>query len=115
MDKSLVAAFYRFVSMPDYRTLRESLQRRCEALGLLGSILLAEEGINGTLSGREANVRLLFDELRADERFRDLHYKESWADEQPFYRMKVRVKKEIVSLGVKGVDPNAAVGEYVAP
>lgn len=115
MDRSLVAAFYKFVSMPDYRTIRESLQRRCEELGLLGSILLAEEGVNGTISGPEANVRLLFDELRADERFRNLHYKESWADEQPFYRMKVRLKKEIVSLGVKGVDPSAAVGEYVAP
>ena len=115
MDRSLVAAFYKFVALPDYRTIRESLQRRCEKLGLLGSILLAEEGINGTISGCEANVRRLFDELRDDERFRNLHYKESWAEEQPFYRMKVRLKKEIVSLGVDGVDPNEAVGEYVAP
>ncbi len=115
MDRSLVAAFYKFVALPDYRTIRESLQRRCEELGLLGSILLAEEGINGTISGCEANVRRLFDELRDDERFRNLHYKESWAEEQPFYRMKVRLKKEIVSLGVDGVDPNEAVGEYVAP
>ena len=115
MDRSIVAAFYKFVALPDYRTIRESLQRRCEELGLLGSILLAEEGINGTISGCEANVRRLFDELRDDERFRNLHYKESWAEEQPFYRMKVRLKKEIVSLGVDGVDPNEAVGEYVAP
>lgn len=115
MNRSLVAAFYKFVSMPDYRSIRESLQRRCEELDLLGSILLAEEGINGTISGPETNVRRLFDELRADERFRDLHYKESWADEPPFYRMKVRLKKEIVSLGVEGIDPNEAVGEYVPP
>jgi UPF0176 protein len=115
MNRSLVAAFYKFVAMPDYRAIRESLQQNCETLGLLGSILLAEEGINGTISGPEANVRRLFDELRADERFRDLHYKESWADEQPFYRMKVRLKKEIVSLGVEGVDPNEVVGEYVSP
>jgi UPF0176 protein len=115
MNRSLVAAFYKFVSIPDYRSIRESLQRRCEELGLLGSILLAEEGINGTISGPEPSVRRLFDELRADERFQELHYKESWAAEQPFYRMKVRLKKEIVSLGVDGVDPNETVGEYVAP
>ncbi|MFC1689875.1 rhodanese-related sulfurtransferase [Pseudomonadota bacterium] len=115
MEKSLVAAFYKFVPMPDFQTVRESLQRRCEDLGLLGSILLAEEGINGTISGHEASVRRLFEELKEDSRFRDLHYKESWADEQPFHRMKVRLKKEIVSLGVEGVDPNRAVGKYVAP
>ena len=115
MEKYLVAAFYKFVALPDYRAVRESLQRRCEELGLLGSILLAEEGINGTISGPETGVRRLFEELKTDTRFQDLHYKESWADEQPFYRMKVRLKKEIVSLGVEGVDPNQAVGEYVAP
>jgi len=111
----LVAAFYRFVSLPDYRAMRESLQLRCENLGLLGSILLAEEGINGTVSGTEGNVRKLFEGLRVDTRLQDLHCKESWAEEQPFYRMKVRLKKEIVSLGVEGVDPNRAVGEYVSP
>jgi UPF0176 protein len=115
MTKFLVAAFYKFVSLPDYRTVRELLQRRCEELELLGSILLAKEGINGTVSGTEQNIRLLFAELKADGRLQDLHYKESWADEQPFYRMKVRLKKEIVSLGVEGVDPNQAVGEHVAP
>jgi len=111
----LVAAFYRFVPLPDYRAMRDSLQQRCDELGLLGSILLAEEGINGTVSGTPQDVHRLFEGLRTDLRLRDLHYKESWAKEQPFYRMKVRLKKEIVSLGVKGVDPNRAVGTYVAP
>ncbi|MDH3789263.1 MAG: hypothetical protein OES53_11945, partial [Xanthomonadales bacterium] len=60
MEKYLVAAFYKFVALPDYRAVRESLQRRCEELGLLGSILLAEEGINGTISGPETGVRRLF-------------------------------------------------------
>ena len=115
MNKFLVAAFYRFVALPDYRDIRDALQNRCEELGMLGSILLAEEGINGTISGLEDDVRRLFRELGEDERFRDLHFKESWADEQPFHRMKVRLKKEIVSLGVEGVDPNNAVGEYVSP
>jgi UPF0176 protein len=114
-SKFLVAAFYRFVSLPDYSLMRESLQQRCEELGLLGTILLAEEGVNGTISGPEQGVRRLFESLGADKRLQDLPYKESWAQEQPFYRMKVRLKKEIVSLGVEGVDPNRMVGEYVAP
>jgi len=111
----LVAAFYKFVSLPDYRALRDSLQSRCEDLGLLGSILLAEEGINGTVSGTDQNMHRLFESLREDPRLHDLHYKESRAREQPFYRMKVRLKKEIVSLGVAGVDPGRVVGEYVSP
>ncbi len=111
----MVAAFYKFVSLPDFQLMREPLQQRCEELGLLGSILLADEGINGTVSGTGTNIHCLFASLRADQRLQDLHYKESWAKEQPFYRMKVRLKKEIVSLGIEGVDPNRAVGEYVPP
>jgi len=111
----LVAAFYKFVELEDCADLRGPLQQRCEDLGLLGTILLASEGINGTISGNPGKVRRLFERLREDPRFTDLHYKESWSAEQPFYRMKVRLKKEIVSLGVPGVDPRSKVGEYVAP
>ena len=111
----LVAAFYRFVTLPDYRVLRAWLQQECEELQLLGSIVLAGEGINGTVSGIEKDVCRLFENLQADERLRNLHYKESWADQPPFYRMKVRLKKEIVSLGIGGVDPGRRVGTYVPP
>ncbi len=111
----LVAAFYRFVSLPDYRELRAPLLQQCEQLGLLGTILLAAEGINGTISGTAQHVRRLFDFLGEDERLQSLHYKESWADEQPFYRMRVRQKNEIVSLGIAGVDPSSRTGTYVAP
>lgn len=111
----LVAAFYKFVPLPDHQQLRGPLLQCCERLGLLGTILLAAEGINGSISGPEDGVRRLFDHLHADPRLRDLHHKESWADEQPFYRMRVRIKKEIVSLGVAGVDPKRVVGQYVAP
>ncbi len=111
----LVAAFYKFVHLPDYRDLQKTLQQRCADLGLLGTILLAKEGINGTISGSEKSIRRLFDRLREDERFRDIHYKESWASEQVFHRMKVRLKKEIVTLGVEGVDPNLIVGEHIKP
>jgi UPF0176 protein len=115
----LIAAFYRFVPLPNYRDLQPILQQRCETLGLLGTILLAEEGINGTISGAGKNIRQLFEYLREDKQWQgrlpDIHYKESWAAGQIFHRMKVRLKKEIVSLGVDGVDPNRVVGEYVKP
>ncbi len=114
-DRFLVAAFYKFLEFPDYQELRPSLLHRCQRLGILGSILLADEGINGTISGTQESVKQLFKSLRADQRLQDLHYKESWVEEQPFYRMKVRLKKEIVSLGIEGVDPNRVVGEYVQP
>ena len=100
----LVAAFYKFVELTDCEAIRGPLQQRCEDLGLLGTILLAAEGINGTISGKPEKVRRLFERLREDPRFEDLHYKESWAADQPFYRMRVRLKKEIVSLGFGGGD-----------
>jgi UPF0176 protein len=111
----MVAAFYKFAHLPDFQKMREPLQNSCSELGLLGTILLAEEGINGTISGEEACVNTLFDRLREDSRLSDLSFKSSWVDEVPFYRMKVRLKKEIVSLGVDGIDPASEVGEYVAP
>ncbi|NOR19108.1 MAG: rhodanese-related sulfurtransferase [Xanthomonadales bacterium] len=111
----LVAAFYKFVRLPDYKEIQPTLLQRCEDLGLLGTILLAEEGINGTISGSEKSIRRLFERLRQDERMTGLHFKESWASEQVFHRMKVRLKKEIVTLGVEGVDPNRICGEHVKP
>lgn len=111
----LVAAFYKFVDLPDYAALRDPLGRRCLDLGLLGTILLAREGINGTVAGPERGVMRLIAGLREDPRLADLSYKVSRAAEAPFYRMKVRLKKEIVSLGVSGIDSANEVGEYVAP
>ena len=111
----MVAAFYLFTHLADHHQLRGQLLNRCLALDLLGTILLAEEGINGTIAGSRKNIEQLFDFLRSDSRMAGLQYKSSWATEQPFYRMKVRLKKEIVSLGVEGIDPSEEVGEYVPP
>lgn len=111
----LVAAFYRFAPLADYQDLRGPLHKKCISLELLGTILLAEEGINGTVSGSRENIEQLIGFLRSDSRLADLQYKSAWASEQPFYRMKVRLKKEIVSLGVEGIDPSREVGEYVPP
>lgn len=111
----LVATFYRFVSLPDIADLRQRLRAVAEAEGVKGTILLATEGINGTIAGPEAGVRAVLDHLRADPRLADLEAKESWAEEMPFRRLKVRLKREIVTLGVPGLDPTEAVGTYVDP
>jgi len=114
-DAVLVAAFYRFAHLDDFRALREPLQQSCQDLGLQGTILLAAEGINGTVAGPERGVRRLLERLNGDPRLAPLEAKFSWSAQTPFHRMKVRLKKEIVSLGVPGIDPANAAGEYVAP
>ena len=115
MSTCLTATFYRFVALPDYQTLRAPILATCERHGILGTILLAAEGINGTVAGAPDAVRTVLAELGEDERLRDLEVKESFASSPPFYRMKVRLKREIVTLGVEGVDPVEQAGEYVEP
>ncbi len=111
----LTAALYKFVALPDCEALKGPLQQVCDANGVRGTLLLATEGINGTISGEEAGVQAVLAHLRADARLADLVHKEAWADELPFLRMKVRVKKEIVTLGVPGVSPTVMAGAYVKP
>ncbi|PTM94269.1 oxygen-dependent tRNA uridine(34) hydroxylase TrhO [Mycoplana dimorpha] len=111
----LVAALYHFVSVPRFADLRAPLQALCEENGVRGTLLLAHEGINGTIAGPEAGVRAVLSFLRAQPEFASLEHKESGAAEMPFLRMKVRLKKEIVTMGVEDIDPNRVVGTYVAP
>jgi len=115
MTDFLVAALYQFVRLPHYRDLQAPLLDLCEKGGVKGTLLLAEEGINGTVAGPEDGIRALLAHLHADENFAGLVHKESWASEMPFLRMKVRLKNEIVTMGVPGTDPNAIVGTYVKP
>lgn len=110
-----VAALYHFTRLNDFEALREPLQAMCEHLDIKGTILLAREGINGTIAGSDKSVSDLLAFLRADRRLLNLEHKESRAEALPFYRMKVRLKKEIVTMGVDGVDPNEIVGTYVDP
>jgi UPF0176 protein len=112
-DTVVVAALYKFVFLPDYQVLRQALLETMQANAVKGTLLLAEEGINGTVSGSREGVDALLAWLRADPRLADLDHKESYCDQQPFYRTKVKLKKEIVTLGVPGVDPNQQVGRYV--
>lgn len=115
MSNIIVAALYKFAALPDYRAMQPGLLDFCISQGLKGTLLLAEEGINGTVAGSREGIHALIAYLRSDARLADLEHKESFADEMPFYRMKVRLKKEIVTLGVPGINPNNKVGTYVAP
>lgn len=115
LSSYLVAAFYKFAALPDFKELQKGIQDCAIANEVMGTILLAEEGINGTVAGPEKGVYTLIDFIKSDDRISDLEHKESWADKNPFYRMKVRLKKEIVTLGVEGVSPTKQVGEYIEP
>tara|TARA_R110001599_G_scaffold151372_2_gene336078 strand:+ start:1877 stop:2827 length:951 start_codon:yes stop_codon:yes gene_type:complete len=114
-NKFLVAALYRFTPVADPAALQQPIQQLCRSLRIKGSLLLAREGINGTIAGTEADMRACLAGLMAFPEFADLEHKESLAAEMPFYRMKVRLKKEIVTMGVSGIDPLQSVGTYVAP
>lgn len=111
----VVAALYKFVTLEDFNELRQPLLDVMLANGVKGTLLLAHEGINGTVSATREGIDGLLDWLRQDPRLADVDHKESYCDEQPFYRTKVKLKKEIVTLGVPGVDPNLKVGTYVEP
>lgn len=113
--QTVVAALYKFVSLDDYRELRQPLLEQMLAHDIKGTLLLAAEGINGTVAGSRSGIDALLAWLAADPRFAGLEHKESHVDEPPFYRSKVKLKKEIVTLGVEGIDPNSMVGHYVEP
>ena len=115
----LTTALYHFVSFTHFKTLREPLLNFCLDKGIKGTLLLADEGINGTVAGSEKAIHAFLDFLKNDPlfecSFKNLSHKESWSDKHPFYRIKVKLKKEIVTLGVPGVSPTKMVGQYVKP
>ena len=109
----VVAALYKFVQLPDYVSLRDALYDYMVENNVKGTLLLAEEGINGTISGSREGIDAVKAWLDADGRFAGLSYKEAFADEPAFYRTKVKLKKEIVTMGVEGINPAHIVGTYV--
>lgn len=115
MNQITVCAMYRFVDLPHYEALREPLLQTMLELDIKGTLLLAKEGINGTVSGKPEAIESLLKWLRQDECLADIDYKLSFDEEQPFYRTKVKLKKEIVTMGVEGIDPKKVVGTYVKP
>ena len=110
-----VAALYKFVTLSDFEALHAPLLAVCKSNDVMGTLLLAHEGINGTIAGSKQSVENVLEWLRGHDVFGDLDVKFSHADEAPFYRMKVRLKKEIVTLGVEGVDAANNAGTYVEP
>lgn len=110
-----VAAFYRFVPLDEIGHLQREISKVCKESDLSGTILLAHEGINGTIAGPADDVEKLFAFLDQFPGLENLARKTSYCNRNPFYRMKVRLKKEIVTLGVEGIDPREEVGEYVPP
>ncbi|MFC3120084.1 oxygen-dependent tRNA uridine(34) hydroxylase TrhO [Agaribacter flavus] len=115
MKNYLVCAMYKFVALDNYKDIRKPLCEFMEKNNIKGTLLLALEGINGTVSGTRENIQSLLDYLNADSRINPISHKFSWHDEQPFYRTKVKLKKEIVTMGVEGIDPKRTVGTYVKP
>lgn len=111
----IIAALYKFVILDNYKEIREPLLDKCIQLGIKGTLLLAKEGINGTVSGTREGIDALLDYLKLDSRLSDIEHKESLDSDQPFYRMKVKIKKEIVTMGVDSIDPKRLVGRYVEP
>ncbi len=111
----LVAALYHFTPLPRYEALREPIQSVCDRHHVKGTLLLASEGINGTIAGLDDDIAAVLAYLRTIPEFADLEHKESRAQKMPFNRMKARLKKEIVTMGVEGIDPLQSVGTYVEP
>ena len=109
----IVAALYKFVVLQDFQALRAPLLAAMKAHGVKGTLLLAVEGINGTISGSRSGIDGFLAELKTDARLADIDHKESSCSDNPFYRSKVKLKKEIVTIGVDGVNPSLRVGTYV--
>jgi UPF0176 protein len=110
-----VAAFYKFVEIEDFRELQSQLRALCEAHDIIGTALIAPEGLNATLAGTGEAIPALLSWLRSDPRFADLAVKESSASLPPFKRLKVKLKREIISFGEPGSDPLQKTGVRVAP
>lgn len=111
----VVAALYRFADFPDFADFRQPLLKLMLDQAVRGTLLLAAEGINGTIAGSREGIDAVLAWLRRDARFAALEAKESFVADNPFYRSKVKLKKEIVTMGVEDIDPRQIVGTYVAP
>jgi UPF0176 protein len=115
MKPIVVCALYKFVTLESFQTLRQPLHDVMDANQVRGTLLLAYEGINGTIAGSRNAIDKVLEWLRSDPRLTDIDHKESFTDNIPFNRAKVKLKKEIVTMGVQGIDPKRIVGTYVHP
>ena len=111
----VVCALYHFVRLNNHTALKQPLLKLMNHHGVKGTLLLAAEGINGTVAGKRQAIDHLLEWLKSKDEFKGLVHKESYVDSQPFNRTKVKLKKEIVTMGVENIDPNHIVGTYVKP
>lgn len=110
-----ICALYKFVRLENYLELRPTLLTKMTNEGVKGTLLLAAEGINGTIAGSQTGIEAVIDFLAEQPGLDNISHKESYSEENPFHRTKVKLKKEIVTMGVEGIDPNQVVGTYVKP
>ncbi len=115
MKQYTIAAFYKFVPLDDFETLKIPMLAAMKTHNIWGTIILAHEGINGSFAGSPPDVAALYDFLRQDPRLSDLYFKETYDDTMPFEKAKVKFRKEIVTLGVPGIDPLQSTGIRVSP
>lgn len=115
MSQIVVSALYKFARLDNFELLKKPLLKLMEEHQVKGTLLLAKEGINGTIAGDRKGIDVLLAWLRSDSRLADIQTKESYEQDMPFYRSKVKLKKEIVTMGVDNIDPKKIVGTYVKP
>ncbi|MEC9315484.1 MAG: rhodanese-related sulfurtransferase [Pseudomonadota bacterium] len=115
MAEIVVCALYKFVTLDDFQAKKQPLLDFMLARDIRGTLLLAREGINGTVAASREAIDALLDYLREDPRLAEISFKESYTDRSPFMRSRVKLKKEIVTMGVEGIDPKRVVGTYVKP
>lgn len=110
-----ICALYKFTRLDDFETIQLPLKGFLDSLSVKGTLLLAREGINGTISGNQSSLEKVLEYLQSDSRFLGLEYKFSYSKKTPFKRLKVKLKKEIVTMGLTEIDPTYSVGTYVKP
>jgi len=115
MKEYVIASFYKFVPLHDFESMKEPLLKVMKAHNLLGTVILAHEGINGSVAGKPGDILFFYTHLYNDVRLRDLRFKETYDDLMPFEKAKVKFRKEIVTLGVEGIDPLQTTGCRVLP
>jgi len=115
MSQYAVCTLYKFVSLENFEEMREPLLRTMKDHQICGTLLLAREGINGTIAGSREGIESFLEALKKDPRLTNIEYKESYSEKRPFRRTKVKLKKEIVTMGLDGIDPNKKAGSYVTP
>ncbi|WP_173238219.1 rhodanese-related sulfurtransferase [Legionella antarctica] len=115
MKEIVIASFYKFVPLSELETMREFMLAKMRDMSVKGTIILAAEGINGGFASRREEVELFYQFMRSDSRFADLNFKETYDEKNPFDKAKVKLRKEIVTMGITNVDPTKSAGTYLNP